>query len=123
MLDAHTALTALRALGCAYQPDLAVQDGAWQARCPSCRGISTLRIRELQERTDANRNPPVSVGCTRSCTPPAEIAALLATDPELLEARALSKHWRRLAGRTLESFQRYVERDAEAHGVELELAA
>jgi hypothetical protein len=92
--DAATALLALRALGCAYRPDVAVIDGAWLATCPGCRRPGTLRIRELRERDDDHRDPPVSVGCQRRCAEPAELATILSTDPDMLEARAEAARWR-----------------------------
>jgi hypothetical protein len=93
MLDAITALRALRVLRCPYAPDLAAIDGAWRATCPNCHRPEALRIRELRERDDEHRNPQVSVGCVHRCTEPAEIAELLSTDPELLTARAETARW------------------------------
>ena len=87
-LDAATALLALRALGCAHRPDVAVVDGAWLATCPGCHAPGSLHIRELGERDDDHRDPPVSVGCQRRCADPADLAAILLTDPDVLEARA-----------------------------------
>ena len=93
-LDAATALLALRALGCAHRPDVAVVDGAWLATCPGCHAPGSLRIRELVERDDDHRDPPVSVGCHRRCAEPTELAAILSTDPDMLEARAEAARWR-----------------------------
>jgi hypothetical protein len=90
-LDAATALLALRAIGCAYRPDVAVIDGAWVATCPSCRTPGALRLRE---RDDDHRGPPLSVGCQRRCAEPGELAAILATDVDVLEARADAARWR-----------------------------
>ena len=93
-MTASTALLALRAIRCRYTPDTAVPDGAWRADCPSCRRSGALRIREVRERDDEHRDPVVAVGCTRRCAEPAEIAALLETEPDVLEARAEATRWR-----------------------------
>jgi hypothetical protein len=73
---------------------VAVVDGAWVATCPSCRTPGALRLRELRERDDNHRDPPVSVGCQRRCAEPAELAAILLTDPDVLHARAEAARWR-----------------------------
>lgn len=108
-LDAISALRALRALNLRYTPDLTVDDGAWHADCPRCRVRGALRIRELHDRDDDHRNPQVAVGCTRRCAEPSEIAALLATDIDLLEANACCARWRALACWAIDCWQRQLE--------------
>jgi hypothetical protein len=105
-LDAATALLALRAIGCAYRPDVAVIDGAWLATCPSCRTPGALRLRELRERDDNHRDPPVSVGCQLRCAEPAELAATLLTDPDVLEAHAETARWRAFSTWAIDGWRR-----------------
>ena len=85
VLDADTALRALRALGLRYAPDLSVADGRWLGVCV-CGARSLL----IAEREHGGR---VSVGCRRRCRPPQEIAVLLSTDPDILAARAEAARW------------------------------
>lgn len=105
-LDAQAALIALRCLALDPRPDLAVIDGAWLADCRCCRFPRSLRVRELSERTGDNRDPPVAVGCVRRCADPAVIAAILATDPDLLEARDEAARWQALATWAIDSYRR-----------------
>ena len=107
-LDADRALAALRALRLDYRPNLTAVDGAWIATCPSCRAARALRLREVVERDDDHRNPPVSVGGARRCTEPATLAALLAMDPSLLATREERDRWRSLACWAIDSYRRAV---------------
>jgi hypothetical protein len=120
-LDARTALAALCALHLDYRPDLDVIDGAWVADCPGCRHAGALRIRETRERTDDHRSPPVSVGCVRRCAEPSVIAAVLAQDPDLLEARADAARWRSRYHWAVDFARRQLE--LASHDDELPLAA
>ena len=106
VLDAQAALLALRCLGLDYRPDASVPDGAWIASCPSCGVPGSLRIREVREQTDEDRNPPVAIGCMGRCAPPGVIAVVLSTDPDVLEERAETARWRAFAERLTDSYRR-----------------
>jgi hypothetical protein len=122
-LDAKAALLALRALDLRYTPDLSVVDGAWCADCPICRARGALRIRELRERDDDHRDPLVSVGCTRRCAEPNEIAVLLSTDVNVLEARAEAARWRMRYRWALDSWRRTLTADVSDDASALRAAA
>jgi hypothetical protein len=100
VLDADTALRALRALGLRYAPDLSVADGRWLGVCVCGAGSLLIAEREYGGR--------VSVGCRRRCRPPQEIAELLSTDPDILAARAETARWRSLACWAIESYRRSI---------------
>ena len=94
-LTANQALAALCALRLDYAPDTAVVDGAWVATCPVCRHVGALRIREREDVSPVYYSGgPVTVGCVRRCAEPSVIGAVLAQDPDLLEARADAARWR-----------------------------
>lgn len=130
VLDADQALRALRTVGCDYRPDLSVSDGAWVATCIGCRTPFALAITETGAQDGSPvliggrscSSPPlagilgsaVTIGCKQRCRPPAELAAILTTDPELLEARAAAARWQAFAERTTHSFRRYIEATSEA---------
>jgi len=120
-LDARTALAALCALNLDYRPDIAVIDGAWIADCPGCRHAGALRIRETRERDDDHRDPPVSVGCVRRCAEPSVIAAVLATDPDVLALQQERDRWRAFASWAIDSYRRSL--DLEPQQDELALVA
>lgn len=125
-LDADTVLHALRALRVPYAADLTVSDGRWVATCPVCHARGSLAISELRPRDDDERWPPVTIGCRQRCAEPAVLVALLATNPDLLAARADAQSWRGLAERTTDRYRRHLELDVlrvDEHDRDLRLAA
>ena len=121
-LTADQALAALRAIGIHYRPDTAVIDGAWVADCPVCRHAGALRVRERDDTTPVYYGGgPVTVGCVRRCAEPSVIAALLAQDPDLLEARADAARWRSRYQWAVDFARRQLE--LASHDDELPLAA
>ena len=121
-LTANQALAALCALRLDYAPDTAVVDGAWVATCPVCRHVGALRIREREDVSPVYYSGgPVTVGCVRRCAEPSVIAAVLAQDPDLLEARADAARWRSRYQWAVDFARRQLE--LASHDDELPLAA
>jgi hypothetical protein len=63
----------------------------WTATCIGCHRPNALIL------TEARRHDPVTVGCRHRCQEPAALAAMLATDPDVLEAQAEARRWQATA--------------------------
>jgi hypothetical protein len=103
-LTAPQALAALCAARLTYRCD--AEADRWTATCIGCRRPAALII------TEPRADGPVTVGCTHRCHEPAQLAELLARDPNLIEAdaaRAEAARWRAFAWRTVDRFRRYIE--------------